>query len=63
MSAADPLLRAEFEALTARAGLAIPPDRDEAMFAGFLGQRRLLALLHRSFAYTDEPVFIDGVAR
>ena len=63
MPAPDPLLRAEFDALTARAGLAIPPDRDQAMFESFLGQRRLLAMLHRPFAYTDEPVFIDGVAR
>ncbi len=63
MTDPDPGLRAEFDALTARAGLVIPPERQQSMFESFLGQRRLLALLHQNLAYTDEPAFVGGGCR
>ena len=48
-------LRAEFEALTARAGLTYPPDRQEAMFAAFLGYRALATRLDAPLPEALEP--------
>ncbi len=63
MTDPDPALRAEFETMTARAGLVIPPERQQSMYESFLGQRRLFAVLHQPLAYTDEPAFIGGCVR
>lgn len=48
-------LRAEFDALTARAGLTYPADRVEVMFAAFLGYRELAMLLDAPLPDALEP--------
>ena len=58
MSTDDAALRAEFDTLTARAGLSYPADRVDVMFDAFKQLRLVLAELHKPWAYTDEPAVI-----
>jgi hypothetical protein len=52
------LLRAQYDAMTSLAGLHIPADRDEEMFRAFVALRDLLSLVHKPWAYADEPAYV-----
>jgi hypothetical protein len=51
-------LRKEYEAMAARAGLTIPPERDGEMFRAFVFLRDLLSAVHRPWSYNEEPAYI-----
>jgi len=66
MNDAEAQLRTEFEVLAKRAGLVIPPERQQAFFAAFKDFRRAMDRLHRPRAASVEvaSVFsVDGVRR
>ena len=48
-------LETEFDALAARAGLAVPADRRQALLKGFKDIRRMTALMRRPRTAADEP--------
>jgi RNase P/RNase MRP subunit p30 len=48
-------LKAEFEILTARAGLAIPESRKAALLKGFKELKQMTARMHRPFTVAHEP--------
>jgi hypothetical protein len=51
----DAALKHEFHAALARAGIAVPPDREAAMFQAFLGYRELASLLDAPLPRGVEP--------
>jgi hypothetical protein len=57
MPDAPPLdsLAAEFDVLTKRAGLTIPPGRRTAILASYADLRDQIALLHGRYGYQAEP--------
>ncbi len=61
MADTEDSLRREFEALTQRAGLAIPDDRDEAFFAAFKDFRRVIARVHKPFDHGVEVASVFAV--
>ncbi|OYU49232.1 MAG: hypothetical protein CFE31_07655 [Rhizobiales bacterium PAR1] len=52
---ADTDLRLEFEVLAKRAGVVIPEDRVEAVFAGYKDLKRMTALLRQPRTAASEP--------
>lgn len=48
-------LAAEFDMLTARAGLTIPPTRRAAMLTAYADLRAQIALLHGRYGAANEP--------
>jgi hypothetical protein len=51
----EAMLALEFDVLARRAGLEIPDDRKQALFAGFKDLRRMLALMRQPRSAADEP--------
>ncbi len=51
----DAALIAEFDAFAARAQLPVPPDRREALIAGYGELREMLALLRQPLPPSAEP--------
>jgi len=54
-------LSAEFEVLTARAGLAIPDSRKAALLRGFKELKQMAALMHRPLTAANEPAGIYDI--
>ncbi len=65
MNASEEELKAEFEALARRAGIAIPEDRRAAFFAGFKDFRRMARRMHapRGADVETASVFVPDTAR
>ncbi len=57
----DAALTLEFDALTHRAGLTIPQDRRDMVFAGFKDMRRSTALLRQPRTAANEPAGIFDI--
>jgi hypothetical protein len=55
-------LEAEFDALMARAGLAVPPATRASILTAFADLRGQLALLHAPLSHTAEPAHVFRVA-
>lgn len=51
----DAVLKVELETNLARAGVAVPADRMEAVFAGYKDLRRMAALLRQPRTAAAEP--------
>ena len=51
----DAALIVEFDVFAKRAGLDIPADRRQALFAGFMDLRRMVALMRQPRTAADEP--------
>lgn len=54
----DELLHAEFETFLARAGMRVPADRKEVIFAGYADFRAQMDLLHTRRDAAEEPANI-----
>lgn len=52
-------LRADYEASLRMAGIAVPDDRDQAMFDAFKVVRQMMDELRRPWRYEEEPAFIQ----
>lgn len=60
MSSDDPsaTMRTAFDAMTALAGLTLPPERVETIFEGFVGLQAMTADLRRTRTAASEPAGI-----
>ena len=58
----DAALRAEFEAMAARAGLVIPPERDAVLFESFKDFRKMVTRLHGTRDHTREVAHVFSIA-
>ena len=52
----------EFAAAVRRAGLAIPPERWQAMREAYFGMQALLKVFDDPLAYADEPAVLPHLA-
>ena len=52
----------EFAAAVRRAGVAIPPERWEAMREAYFSMQTLLKILDDPLAYADEPAVLPDLA-
>ncbi len=51
----DKALNAEFDVLAARAGLAVPDDRRQALLTGFKDLKRMTTLMRQARTAANEP--------
>ena len=57
----DDALRAEFDAMARRAGITIPDERRDALFAAFKDFRRVIARMHKPFDASVEVASVFSV--
>jgi hypothetical protein len=57
----DPALEAEFDMVTAKAGMPVPADRKAGVLAAYVEQKRLSELLRKARSPFEEPANVYNI--